>query len=175
MIKYPYLPKGRQISYVKADNHYMVEAMKVAMERSTDDRQPSGAVLVKNGEIIAQGSLQSRIKNKTLQRLHDNGLCLRKLFRLKTGEKYWLRPCCAPPKNHSEAMAIRNAQKSNKDVRNADMYFWGHWWCCKDCWNKMIDTGIGSVYLLEGSEILFNRSHPDNKLGRKNFHFFLEN
>jgi len=31
----------------------------------------------------------------------------------------------------------------------------------------MIEAGIGDVYLLEGSEALFNKNHPQNIVGKQ--------
>lgn len=38
---------------------------------------------------------------------------------------------------------------------------------CEPYWNAMITAGISDVYLLEDSEVLFNKAHPANiKAGR---------
>ncbi len=166
-IQYPYLPEGRDFMYVSEDNSYMREAKRVAFERATDRRYLAGAVIVLNGNIVGRGALRSRIKNKRLIKLHRGGWCVRRIFRVKTGEKYWLCPGCCAPRNHSEPTAIRNAQRAEGNTIGADLYLWGHWWCCKDCWDAMISAGIKNVYLLEDSEILFNKGHPDNVIGRQ--------
>ena len=154
-IKYPYLPTGRTILYVEENNPYMLEAKKTCKEQATDFGHSSGAVVVKNGKIIGQGALQSRLKNKKLIKLHARGWCIRKILKIKSGKKYWLCPGCADFDHHSEAMAVKNALKNKIDMSGSDIYLWGHWWCCKSCWDKMIKAGIKNVYLLEDSDNIF--------------------
>ena len=164
-IKYPYLPLGRTHKYVDENNPYMQEAKRVAFEQATDRRYPAGVLIVMNGKVIGRGALQSRLKNKKLIKLHQNGLCVRQILGVKSGKKYWLCPGCCAPRNHSEPTAIRNAKASGNDTNGVDLYLWGHWWCCKDCWDAMIEAGIRDVYLLKDSEILFNKENPDNIVG----------
>ena len=83
-----------------------------------------------------------------------------------TGTGYELCEGCSY-KYHSEATAIHDAQERGEDTRDADVYLWGHWWCCKPCWKAMIEAGIKNVYLLEGSERLFNKEVPGNVIGRQ--------
>lgn len=173
MIQYPYLPEGRQLLYVSAENFFMKEAMAVCMETSTDDKQPTGAVIVQNGKTIGRGSNQTALKIARLRKLHENGWCVRRVLGIKSGEKYWLCPGCAGYDTHAEARAIQDVA-DKKDVVGADLYLWGHWWCCKPCWDKIISAGIKNVYVLQGSEVLFNRSESGNKLGRQNFTFFVK-
>lgn len=166
-IQYPYLPKGRTILYVPANNPFILEAKKVAFEQATDRRYVAGAVVVSNGKVIGRGALHSKIKNKKLIQLHQDGWCIRRMLKIKSGEKYWLCPGCAAPRNHSEPTAIRNARKTGHDTKGADLYLWGHWWFCKDCWNVMIAAGIKNVYLMENSEVLFNLDNPNNIIGKQ--------
>lgn len=171
-MNYPYLPDGRTIQYVNEDNIFMSEAFKETREHSTDDKQPTGAVIVKDGKIIGRGSNQTALQNPTLKKFHENGWCVRKLLNIQTGEKYWLCPGCSGYDLHAEAQAIGNARKQKNDPTGADLYLWGHWWCCKPCWDKMIEAGIKDVYLLTGSEVYFNRSNNENRLGRQKFDLF---
>ena len=57
--------------------------------------------------------------------------------------------------------------ESGHNTKGADLYLWGHWWCCESCWNVMISAGIRNVYLLENSEILFNKANADNIVGHQ--------
>jgi deoxycytidylate deaminase len=166
-IKYPYLPEGRTILYVPENNPYIVEAKKVAFEQATDRRYIAGAVIAQDGKIIGRGALHSGVKNKKLIELHQKGWCIRRTFKIKSGQKYWLCPGCAAPKNHSEPTAIRNAKKNGYETKGADLYLWGHWWFCKDCWDAMISAGIKNVYLMEDSENLFNLDSPKNIIGHQ--------
>ena len=158
-IPYPYLPEGKTILCVSAGNAFMQEAERMAKNKSTDFYHPTGAVVVKNGVVIGRAANQSRLKNKKLISFHKNYFCVRRMLKIKSGEKYWLCPGCSPCTYHAESGAVRDALKNahgvQENVQDADVYLWGHWWCCKPCWDAMIARGIKDVYLLEGSERLF--------------------
>ncbi len=148
-IKYPYLPEGRTILHVPADNKYMLIAKEVAQTQSTDKKTSTGAVVVdNNGNVVVSAANQSAIKNKFLLETHPRW-CIRKFFRIPSGEKYWLCPGCASHKYHAESFAMAKAKKSKINVSGCDLYLWGHWWCCKPCWDAMIKSGIRNVYLEE--------------------------
>lgn len=154
-IKYPYLPEGREIKYVEESNAFMSVAKKIRDEKSTDKNHPTGAVVVKDGAIIGAWANQSALKNRKFVDFHQKGWCLRKLLKVKTGTKYWLCPGCSSYRFHAESGAVRNAVDNGHDTTGADLYLYGHWWCCKPCWDSMITAGIKNVYLLKGSEIIF--------------------
>jgi deoxycytidylate deaminase len=67
---------------------------------------------------------------------------------------YWTCYGCSP-KFHAEQSALHDAKKNGHDTVGAELYLWGHWWCCESCWEKMIDAGIGKVFLLEGAKSRF--------------------
>lgn len=142
-IKYPYLPEGRTIFYVGADNRYM-QAAKELWDIGGCAKQPTAAVVVKNGQIIGRGT------NAGIRTLE----CAR--WGSPTGTNYG--PCkdVCHQEGHAEAMAIKDAIKTGFNPQGADLYLYGHWWCCQGCWEAMISAGIKDVYLLEGSENLFN-------------------
>ncbi|MBL8158488.1 hypothetical protein JNK62_03070 [bacterium] len=156
-IKYPYLPEGRTILYVPADNRFMQEARKSALENSLDDAVKTGSVIVKDGIVIGRGANGSDY--------HKSHVCERVRRKMPTGEGYELCEGCHP-KNHSEPRAVADAQAQGHDTKGADLYLYGHWWACVPCWDAIMEAGIANVYLQEGSERLFNREHPDNILGR---------
>ncbi len=162
-IQYPYIPTGWTISYVDDSNVFMQEAKRWRNTESSDSVQPTGAVIVKNGEIVSGGANQSRLRYKWLSKLHSR-LCIRKICKIKTGTKYWLCPGCATFREHAEAQAVTYGQKQGIDIRGGDLYLYGHWWCCKPCWDAMIGGEIKNVYLLAGSEVAFNRSNAQNTL-----------
>ena len=83
--------------------------------------------------------------------------CLRRLLKVPSGKAYWLCPGCASPEQHAEAQLIKKARKQNIDTRDADIYMYGHWWCCQDCWNKMIKAEIRNIYHPENAYNLFAR------------------
>lgn len=157
-IKYPYLPAGRTIRYVGLDDAYMAAAKAFAAAESLDKAMPGAAVLVHNGRIIGRGANGSDY--------HDQHGCERIRQGIPTGQGYELCEGCHP-KNHSEPSAIADAVAKGENTNGADLYLWGHWWFCEPCWNAMIAAGIRDVYLLEGSEVLFNKAHPDNIIGRQ--------
>lgn len=156
-IKYPYLPEGRAISYVPENDKFMLEAKRVRNEESTDGSWPTGAIVVKDGKIIGSAANQAALQNKKLYELHKKGWCVRRMLKIKSGEKYWLCPGCAKNKDHAEAGAVRDALKKNKNIEGADLYLYGHWWACQSCWDSMVAAGIKNVYLSEDSAKMFKR------------------
>lgn len=157
-IKYPYLPEGRTIRYVGPDNEYMRMAREYAKEHSLDKTMPTASVVVKDGTAIAFGANGSDY--------HEKHGCERVRRGIPTGQGYELCEGCHP-KNHSERKAIFSAMEEGYDALGADLYLWGHWWCCEPCWRSISEAGIRDVVLLEGSERLFNKEHTDNIVGRQ--------
>jgi deoxycytidylate deaminase len=157
-IQYPYLPRGRTIEYVSENDRFMAAARHLAEFESLDKTMPGAAVIVQDEVIIGGAANGSDYHEK-----HD---CERVRLGCKTGEGYELCEGCHP-KNHSEAKAIQDAQENSKNTQGADLYLWGHWWCCKWCWDVIIEAGIERVFLVDDSEILFNKEHPDNIVGRQ--------
>ncbi|MCL5411003.1 MAG: deaminase [Patescibacteria group bacterium] len=152
-IKYPYLPKGREILHVSSDNVFILAAKKAA-EHKGCAKQTTGAVIVKNGKIVAVGSNAG---------VHIN-VCPRVLRGSKTGTDYHFCKEVCKQEGHAEQTACGNAKSKNIDVKGADLYLWGHWWCCEPCWNAMIEVGINNVYLEEGAEKKFNISSNIGKI-----------
>ena len=162
IIKYPYLPDGRTIKYVSKDNEFMKKAFKNALEKYQNATNQEGkkmtmtsAVIVKNGQIIGEGINGDGY--------HQERGCVRVEKKMPSGVGYDLCDGCKD-KNHAERVAIRKAIENNAeaDLQGADLYLYGHWWCCEPCWDKMIEAGIKNVYLLENSEVLFDRDNPKN-------------
>lgn len=153
---YPYLPEGRSFIYVPVTDPFMAETKRITLELSTDSKQPTGAIIVKKGKVIGIGANQSRLRSAWAHKLH-NKFCIRKLFHIKSGTKYYLCPGCASSHMHAEPHAIQDAHSKGNDTQGADLYHWGHWWCCKPCWDAMIAAGIKDVYLVEGATEQFKR------------------
>lgn len=158
-IEYPYMPAGRTILYVQADNPFMAAAFNIMKAESTDEQNPTGAVVVKNGIIIGRAANQAGFKHLKFIKLHAKGWCVRRKLKVKSGTKYWLCPGCSTHFDHAESGAVRDAIKRAgvEAVHGADLYLYGHWWCCQPCWDAMIQAGIKDVYLLENSWELFTR------------------
>jgi len=161
----PYMPEGREFEYVSIENPFMQEAKKASKELSTDKKHPTGAVIVKNNQVIVRWANQSLLKNDSLLKIHQKGVCTRKLLHIPSGQKYWLCPGCSAPAKHAESGSVIKARKEGIDTNGADMYLWGHWWCCHPCWDEIIKGGIKKVYLLEGADVDFDRDNPQNKIG----------
>lgn len=156
-IKYPYLPTGRVILWVPENNKYMLDAKEAALKKSTVELHRTGVVIVdKDGSVLVREANQATLKNKFLLKTHKSW-CIRKLFKVPSGKKYWLCPGCASHKNHGEYRAAAELLKKFPQKINSglDLYLWGHWWCCKPCWDKMIEAGIKNVYVVENSDKLF--------------------
>ena len=120
-------------------------------------------MVVVGGQVIGRGANQAALQSPRLARLHQRGWCLRHLLGVKSGTKYWLCPGCANFTSHAEVRAMRQAQSRHGDIAGADLYLWGHWWCCRPCWTAMIAAGIKDVYLLEGGHRLFHGSRQDRR------------
>jgi deoxycytidylate deaminase len=157
-VPYPYMPTEGIIHYVSADNTFMQAARAVAAEQSLDKTMPTGSVIVRDNTILGKGANGSTY--------HETHGCERVRLHIPTGQGYELCEGCSP-KNHSEPKAIADARKNTKDLRGTVVYLWGHWWCCESCWNAMFEQGINTVYLLENSEILFNKDATGNIVGRQ--------
>ncbi len=163
-IAYPYLPEGRKIEYVPKYNVFMKLARAYAQAQPLDEAisketQIVTAVIVSStGRVIGLGANGSEY--------HKLYGCNRRKLGCKTGEGYDLCPGC-DTQNHAETRAIQHVRIQGLETRGCDMFFWGHWWCCKPCWDRMIEAGIENVYLLECSEYLFNKNHPHNVIGRQ--------
>lgn len=157
-IAYPYMhPKG-SIGYVSAGNPFMLAAKQIALQKSLDKTMPTGAALVKNGKIIGQGANGSTY--------HETNGCERVRLNIPTGQGYELCEGCSPH-NHSEPKAIEAALDNGYDTHGAEAYLWGHWWCCEPCWLALTSNGINKVYLMSGSEHLFNKHSPKNVVGKQ--------
>ncbi len=157
-IAYPYMPHGRAFVYVPTENPFMIEAKNHAKGHSLDKVMPNASVLVKDGKIIKMAANGSDY--------HEKNICQRIVLGSPTGQGYELCEGCHP-KNHSEGKLMRLAAAEGIDANGADIYLWGHWWCCEPCWSEMLRADIRNVYLLKNSEILFNKNHPANIVGRQ--------
>lgn len=157
-ISYPFLPEEGCIKYVDLSNEFMQEAERLAREESLDKVMPVGCVVVRDRKILGRGANGSTF--------HDNNPCERIIQNIPTGQGYELCAGCHP-KNHGEPTAIADALTKTASLKGAEMYLWGHWWCCEPCWKSMLSAQINTVYLLSGSEILFNKNAPGNIVGKQ--------
>ena len=147
-MKLPYLPPNRVILYVLETDKWMHLAHEAAKELSLDSEHPTGAVVVKDDRILGRGA-----NGSDYHQIHG---CDRKKHGSQTGEEYDLCEGCHP-RHHAELSAIRDTIANSEDPYDADLYLWGHWWCCKPCWDCMIQHKIRNVYLLDGAEGKFKK------------------
>ena len=120
-----------------------------AREECAGDRLfPVGIVLVKNGEVLV------RAGNGFNGKRDDQHICPRVVRQSPSGEEYHLCDYCQS-EGHAEPMLIEAAQKAGVETEGADVYMYGHWWCCAPCWDVMEKAGINDVYLVEGAKELF--------------------
>lgn len=152
-MNYPYLPEGREIQFAGLDNPFMLAAKQESERESTDHQQPTGAVVVKDGKIVGRGANKSALKSEYLMSLHRR-FCFRRMLKVKSGQSYWICPGCSTSKMHAETRATLDAKTL---AQGADLYLWGHWWCCKPCWDAMIKGGIENVFVYTESRNLFKR------------------
>lgn len=157
-IVYPYIDPRGHIEYVPADDPFMAQAKAYAKEHSLDSLMPNCSLLVKDGKVIGRGANGSNY--------HDTHGCERVRQNIPTGEGYELCEGCHP-KNHGEPKAIADATANGNDPNGGTMYLWGHWWCCKPCWDSMVEHGITTVRLLQDSQKLFNKADPGNIIGKQ--------
>ncbi|MEM2916719.1 MAG: deaminase [Candidatus Woesearchaeota archaeon] len=156
-IIYPYIPEGKTILYVSAHHHIMKKLENYARAMSLDKEHPTASFVVRNGEIIGRGANGSGY--------HEKHGCERKKLNTPTGQGYELCEGCHP-RNHSEQKAIRYAREAGHNTENADIYLWGDWWICEPCWKAILEARINDVYLMEGSEYLFNKEDCRNIIGK---------
>lgn len=142
-ISYPYLPEGKEIKLISEDNPFMIEAKKM-WETSGCTNHPTGAVVVLNGKVIGKGTNAGKRVD----------ICPRADY--PTGEGYHFCKEVCQQVGHSEATAVKNAKDNGYNPEGADLYLYGHWWCCKNCWDIMIEAKIRNVYLANNAYLKFN-------------------
>jgi deoxycytidylate deaminase len=150
--KYPFAPPI-PYKFVDIDNKYMKKAGEVAKTRSGCSWWPTSAVVVKNDKIIGTGANWEEGKF-TIP-------CPRYEQNYETGKGYHLckKVCKNENFTHAEVASILDAQANGYNPKNADLYLFGHWWACKDCWNKIQEAEIKQVYLIKNAHKLFTREN----------------
>ncbi len=149
-VRYSYLPEGRIFRFVKADDKFLIEAKKVREQLAGDPLYPVGCVLVKDGYVAARAGNGF---NRGSSVVH---VCPRVVEECPSGTGYELCGLHDSP-GHAETMLMQIVKEQGIDPRDADVYMYGHWWCCEPCWKAMIDAGVRDVYLLENAHVEFDR------------------
>ena len=106
------------------DKDYLKAAYEFAIKNSTDPSTQNGAVIVKNGEIIAWGA------NHFPRGVIESDL-------------RWQRPTKYQFVEHAERNAIFDAAKRGVSTENAVMYC--PWFACDSCGRAIIQAGITEV------------------------------
>jgi deoxycytidylate deaminase len=150
--QYPYIPDGKTFFFVSLNDPFMQEAMRAQEECSGDQIYPVGAVLVKDGKVVARGG---NGYNKGAAYMH---ICPRVVLECKSGEGYDLCHHHDAP-GHAEQQTIKAAGEMGQETAGADLYMYGHWWACEPCWSAMMAAGIRNVYLLENAHEAFSRDN----------------
>lgn len=150
MITYPYMPEGKKFGYVPFDHSLMIAAAAARKECAGDSLYPVGVVLVRDGEVLA------RAGNGFNRGSVSKHICPRVVEECPSGKGYEL---CSlhDPAGHAEAMLIQIAREQGIDPAGCDVYMFGHWWCCEDCWNIMIAAGIRDEYVVDDAHERFSR------------------
>ncbi len=149
-IVYPYLPEGRAFKFVPDGHPFLEQAKQARTELAGDPIWPNGAVLVKDGAVVAKAG------NGFNRGAHLIHICSRIVEDCPSGQGDEL--CSLHDSDgHAERMVIKKAQEEGVDPAGADVYMYGHWWCCKPCWDAMVAAGIRDVYLLNGAHEEFTR------------------
>ncbi len=161
----PYLPKGQTILYVAMSHRFMARAREVA-HGSNEKQQSTGAVIVCDNKIVSEASNMNPLTMAWMINLHKN-FCIRHLFHIPSGKKYWVCPGCAGKESHAESRAVKQLIKSGIPEGNLDLYLWGHWWCCDVCWKNMLKLPVKHVYLLDNSDMLFYPKSLQSIIGKQ--------
>lgn len=148
--KMPFVPEGAEIFTLPADNVFMQEAKAVSEKYSLDLKHRTGAIIIRKDAVLGKGANGSHY--------HEKHGCKRKELGIPTGEGYDLCPGCSP-KNHAEQKAIQDAVDHKKKTKDADLFLWGHWWCCQSCWKAMEKAKIKRVFLVENAYELFKNGN----------------
>lgn len=154
------IPDELEIRFTDMENPFMQQALLLAIENRFEDMTVTSSVLVIDGNIVGRG-------------INGDGFHQRKKTCLRAGtenigKNYESCPgCCSD--NHSERVAIRQAQERGANLSKAELYMYGHWWSCEPCMTAARDAGIPVLYVLKDSRPLFDRAVEGQKENRKAF------
>ncbi len=153
-----YFQNTKFYKFIESDNKFIEMAKQSAIDYSLTSIFPIGIIAEKDGLIIAKAGNGNGYHENNLDTPGHRKGCIRRylnderekigLEKFKSGEGFELCPGCHT-NSHAEANLINEAKKINRfsDLKGANIYMYGHFWCCKDCWRKMINAGIKDVFL----------------------------
>ena len=156
------IPETLKIHRVSMENPFMQQAFKLAVENKFEKMTVTASVVVKNGGIIGEGINGNgwHQKHQTCKRLGSKNI----------GKDYEYCPGCHP-ENHSERVALRQAQgkllrQTRKATADEEIYMYGHWWSCEPCMRAVAAADITNMFLLEDGKPLFDRN-ASGQAGRR--------
>ncbi len=149
-VVYPYMPSGRKIKYASAESLPMQAAALARQQCAGDNLFPVGAVLVKDGAVVARAGNGF---NRGPGQIH---VCPRIVKECPSGQGYDLCDL-HDALGHAEPMLIMTAREAGIDPTGADVYMYGHWWACEPCWNTLIKAGIQDLYVTDDAHERFSR------------------
>lgn len=150
------------------DNEFIQAAKQAAIKYSLTSVFPIGIVAEKNGVIIAEAGNGNGYHEANLETPGHRKGCVRRFLnderekqglpKFKGGEGFEFCPGCHTD-SHAEANLIKKAteEKKYENLKDANIYMYGHFWCCKSCWQKMLAAGIKNVYLPESADKFKNK------------------
>lgn len=135
-------------------DEYYLNIAKVVSNRSTCLKMLTGAIIVKEDQIIATGYVGSPRNTKSSI---DHNFCLREKLNIPSGSKYEL---CRSV--HAEQNAIINAARAGVSLLGGDMYIYGesrktkktiNAFPCFICKKMIINAGLNRIISsIEGKE-----------------------
>lgn len=140
-----------------SETHPLMQASKKAgVEYSLTPNYPIGIVAaIDDKVIVAAGNGNGYHESNQETEGHLNG-CKRMFIsqervknggeKIKPGQEFDLCPGCHTD-FHAESNLIRKAAEKGINLGGADVYMYGHYWCCGPCWEKMDKAGIRKVFL----------------------------
>lgn len=131
--------------------HYFGVARELALDGSRQRDKPNASIIVRDGAIVGRETNDSNF--------HARHGCKRGGF--PTGKGYELCEGCQP-RNHSEQKALEGI-----DTRGADLYLWGHWYCCESCLGAIKRKGIKNIYIEQAYEDLSEKTGKKQRRGKK--------
>jgi deoxycytidylate deaminase len=151
-ISYPYIPDGDRLYFVSKDHPCMQAAAQARANFAGDTSFPVGAVIgMDNKCLVKAGNGYNRGGGV----IH---ICPRIVLNMPSGKGYDLCDL-HNSSGHAEQMVIKAAAEKNISTRGCNLYLYGHWWCCKQCWNAMREAGINKVFLIENAHKVFSREN----------------
>lgn len=143
-------------SFVPEDHPVMQSAKEAASVHSLTPNYPIGIVAAIDDKVICiAGNGNGYHEAHGEAEGHIEGCCRRFISqervksggeKIKPGEEFDLCPGCHTD-SHAEANLVRKAAGLGVNLKGADVYMYGHYWCCGDCWEKMKQVDVGKVIL----------------------------